>query len=259
MENKKVDYTLISKCYDETRVPSQNILESRLSKIINLGKISTSLVVLDVGCGTGIYTIPIAKKTNAIVFGLDSSKEMIRRAKMKKDNQVVEWLIGNAENLPFSNGHFDCVIMTTVIHQIVNRKKAVDEVYRVLKKNGTFLVLTKSHGHLRRSLLMDFPKARQIDLKRFPTILIIKHIMLSAGFENARYHVVFEGVTRVPMEDYLEKIRKKFIPTLTLLSEEDFQKGLNIFERKLKEKIGKQDTGNEITFETEDTFIVGEK
>jgi len=258
MENKKIDYTLISKCYDETRVPSQNILESRLSKIINLGKISTSLMVLDIGCGTGIYTIAIAEKTNAVVFGLDSSKEMIKRAKMKKDN-LVKWLIGNAENLPFNNGHFDCVIMNMVIHQIINRNKAVNEVYRVLKKNGTFLVMTKSHGHLRRSLLMDFPKTRQIDLKRFPTIPTIKHIMLSAGFENARYHVVSEGVTRVSMEDYLEKIRKKFISTLTLLSEEDFQKGLNIFEKKLKEKIGKQDTGNEITYETEDAFIVGEK
>lgn len=69
MQSKKVDYTLLSKYYDDVRVQPQNVLEFCLSKIVDLGKISTGSIVLDVGCGTGIYTIPLAKKTNAIVFG----------------------------------------------------------------------------------------------------------------------------------------------------------------------------------------------
>lgn len=260
MRSKKVDYTLISKYYDDTRVPLiQNVLEFYLSKIVDLGKVSSASMVLDVGCGTGIYTIPLAKKTNALVFGLDSAKEMIKKAKMKEDSRRVEWQIGDAEDLPFGNAHFDCAIMTLVIHQIVNKKKAIDAIYRVLKKNGTFVIVTKSHGQLRRSLIMDFPKTRQIDLKRFPTIPMLKYMLLSAGFENARYHVVSQGTTEVSMEGYLEKIRKKFISTLTLLSEEEFQEGLKIFENKLRGKWGKKDTGNKIIYEKEYTFVVGEK
>jgi len=232
MQSKKVDYTLISKYYNDTRAQPPNVLEFCLSKIVDLGKTSTGSIVLDVGCGTGIYTIPFAKKTNAVVFGLDSSKEMIKKAKMKEDSQRVEWQIGDAENLPFDNASFDCAIMTLVIHQIVNKKEAIDEIYRVLKKNGIFVIMTKSHGQLRRSLIMDFPKTRQIDLKRFPTIPMFKHMLLSAGFKNTRYHVVSAGITKVSMENYLEKIRKKFISTLTLLSEEEFQEGLKIFEKK---------------------------
>lgn len=254
MRSKKVDYTLLSECYDDVKVQPPNVLEFCLSKIVDLGKISTSSVVLDVGCGTGIYTIPLAKKTNAVIFGLDSSKEMIKKAKMKEDGQIVEWQIGDAENFPFDNAYFDCVIMTLVIHQIVNKKKAIDEVYRVLKKNGTFVIMTKSHGQLRRSLIMDFPKTRQIDLKRFPAVPMLKYMLLSAGFENARYHVVSAGTTKVSMKEYLEKIRKKFISTLTLLSEEEFQEGLRIFEKKLS-----QNSGNEIIYEKEYTFVVSEK
>jgi len=223
MQSKKVDYTLIYE-YDDTRVPSECVLEFCLSKIVDLGKVSAGSMVLDVGCGTGMYTIPLAKKTDAVVFGLDSSKEMVKKAEMKEDSQRVEWQIGDAENLPFDNASFGCAIMTLVIHQILNKKKAIHEIYRVLKKNGTFVIMTKPHGQLRRSLIMDFPKTRKIDLKRFPTVPILKHMLLSAGFKNTRYHVVSAETAEVSMEKYLEKIRKKFISTLTLLAKKSSKK-----------------------------------
>jgi len=258
MQSRKVDYTRISKYYDDTRVPSSHVLEFWLSKIVNLGKVSTDSMVLDIGCGTGIYTIPLARKAG-VVFGLDSAREMIKKARMKEDSQRVEWQIGDAENLPFDSAHFDCAIMTMVIHLMINKKKAIDEVHRVLKKNGTLVILTKSHGQLRRSEIMDFPKTKQIDLKRFPTIPTLKYMLLSAGFRNARYHVISRGVIKVPIEEYLEKIRKKYISTLTLLSEEEFQKGLKIFEKRLREKWVRKDDGNQIVYENEYTLVVGEK
>jgi len=259
MRSKKVDYTLISKYYDDTRVPSPHVLEFWLSKIVDLGRVSAGSMVLDIGCGTGIYTIPLAKKTGAVVFGLDSAKEMIREAGMKEDSQRVEWQVGDAENLPFDNAHFDCAFMTMVIHQIVNKGKAIEEIYRVLKKNRTLVIMTKSHGQLRKSEIMDFPGTRQIDLKRFPTIPMLKRMLSSAGFENARYHVVSRGNIKVSIEEYLERVKKKFISTLTLLSEEEFQKGLKIFEKRLREKWVQKGNGNEIVYENEYTFVVGEK
>jgi len=259
MQSKKVDYTLISKNYDDIRVPSPHVWEFWLSKIADLGKISVGSIVLDIGCGTGIYTIPLAKKTNTVVFGLDSAREMIKKARLKEYGQRVEWQVGDAENLPFDNAHFDCAIMTMVIHQMHNKQKAINEIYRVLKKNGSLVIMTKSQRQLRRSIIHDFPKTIQIDLKRFPTIPTLKHILLSASFENVRHYVVSGGLFRVSIEEYLEKVRKKFISTLTLLSEEDFQKGLKTFEKRLREKGTKKGTGNEIVDENEFTFVVGEK
>jgi len=66
MQTRKVDYTEISQCYDETRAPLiQGSLDSCLSKIVDLGKVTIASEVLDVGCGTGLYTIPLAERTNA--------------------------------------------------------------------------------------------------------------------------------------------------------------------------------------------------
>ena len=255
MQVKKVDYMKISQCYDETRVPLiQDTLRFCLSKIVDLGKIMGDSKVLDVGCGTGIYTIPLAERTNASVVGIDSSKDMIEQAEKKEDSKRIEWLIGNAEDLPFDNARFDCVFMTMVIHQVINKKKVISEIFRVLKRNGRFVIMTKSHGQLKRSLIMTFPKIRQIDLKRFPTIPELKNMLLSAGFRNIRYNVESVGTERIFIRDYLVKIRKKFISTLTLLSEEDFQRGLKVFEKKLTDKWGNE-TAKE-TILKEYTFVV---
>lgn len=149
--------------------------------------------------------------------------------------------------------------MTLVIHQIGNKKKTINEIHRVLKKNGRLVIITKSHGQLRKSTIWDFPKVRPIDLKRFPTIPMLKQTVSSAGFENVHHHVISRGTVSISIDEYLEKTKKRFLSTLTLLSEEDFQKGLKIFEKKLREKYGKKTGGNKITYENEYTFVVGKK
>ena len=255
MQGKKVDYTKISQCYDETRVPLiQDTLEFYLSKIVDLGKIKDGSKVLDVGCGTGIYTIPLARRTDALVVGLDSSKDMLEKANKKEGSHRVEWRIGDAEDLPFDDAHFDCAFMTMVIHQIVSKRRAIDEIHRVLKRKGRLVIMTKSYGQLKRSVIMSFPKTRKIDLERFPTIPTLKDMLSSVGFRNTRYHVVAAGTVNVPIEDFLDRTRKKFVSTLTLLSEEEFQKGLRTFERKMREKWE-----DEIIYVKEYTFVVGEK
>ena len=103
-------------------------------------------------------------------------------------------------------------------------------------------------------MVADFPKTRQIDLRRFPAIPILKDVLSSAGFEDTRYYLVSAGIAKVSIEDYLDKTRKKFISTLALLSEEEFRKGFKIFEKKLREK-----RGNEVVYEKEYTFVVGER
>lgn len=255
MQTRKVDYTKISQCYDETRAPLiQGSLDSCLSKIIDLGKMTIASKVLDVGCGTGLYTIPLVERTNASAIGVDSSKNMIKQARNKEDSKMVGWLICDAGNLPFDDSHFDCVFMTMVIHQVVNKKKAISEIFRVLKRAGRFVIMTKSHGQLKRSPIMTFPKIKQIDLQRFPTIPELRDMLLSAGFRKTWYNVESTGIREISVPDYLEKVGKKFISTLTLLNEEEFQRGLKIFEKTLTGKRGdktvKVRTLNEYTFVT---------
>jgi hypothetical protein len=70
-----------------------------------------------------------------------------------------------------------------------------------------------------------FPKAREIDRNRLPDIGVIEDSMRRAGFRSVRHEVVVQ-TPWTSAHDYLEKIRKKSISALTLLTDEEFAEGL---------------------------------
>lgn len=93
--------------------------------------------VLDIGCGSG-RLISELKLFGATVTACDISPEMVKRTKKKFPTlEVVE---GDMENLPFKDGAFDMVIATFVIVHLKDLEKAFDEVNRVLKDGGQFIV-----------------------------------------------------------------------------------------------------------------------
>lgn len=125
--------------------------------------------ILDVGCGTGIYAIELAK-LGAEVVGIDNSEEILNFAKEKlekingetfeKDNLKklegnlesqkeksklkVNFILGNAENLPFVNNSFDIVISILSLCFIKEHKKALAEMKRVAKEKVVIAVLNKN-------------------------------------------------------------------------------------------------------------------
>ena len=95
------------------------------------------LNVLDVGCGTG-RMVENLKKFGAKVTGLDVSEKMLAIA--KKHFSTTEFVLGDIEELPFEDESFDMVVATFVIVHLGTLQRAFDEVYRVLKPGGVFLV-----------------------------------------------------------------------------------------------------------------------
>jgi arsenite methyltransferase len=109
-----------------------------------LGPIHPGNTVLDIGCGAGVDTIIAALMvgSSGSVTGIDLVPEMLERA---KDNARlvgtlnVEFMEGSAEELPFSDNTFDVVTSNGVFNLVVDKVKALDEVYRVLKPGGRFM------------------------------------------------------------------------------------------------------------------------
>lgn len=95
------------------------------------------LQILDVGAGTGRVAVQLAQK-GAQVTACDISPQML--AVLAKKNPAIKTIVADAEDLPFDDGTFDSVIAAFLIVHLKSLHIFFNEVYRVLKYGGKFLV-----------------------------------------------------------------------------------------------------------------------
>ncbi len=96
--------------------------------------------VLDVGCGTGPVIELLAKKYPEKHFvGLDITPAMIEAAR-SKGLLNAEFVVGDAENLPFGDGGFDAVLCSNSFHHYPNPGAFLREAHRVLRPGGKLIL-----------------------------------------------------------------------------------------------------------------------
>jgi ubiquinone/menaquinone biosynthesis C-methylase UbiE len=97
--------------------------------------------ILDVGCGTGIFTADILS-LGARVVGLDISLPMLRRARQKTKGYPFQTVGGDMMHLPFCDACFEKVISVTSLEFVEDAKNAVSELFRVTQKEGLVMAAT---------------------------------------------------------------------------------------------------------------------
>ena len=105
--------------------------------------------VLDVACGTGDFSIAIAKAVKkGEVIGVDISKEMLEVMRQKvlknKLESIISQEVGDGEALRFPEGSFDRVVNAFGIRNFEDRDKGLREALRVLKSGGRLVILELS-------------------------------------------------------------------------------------------------------------------
>ncbi len=109
----------------------------------NMMEIKKGMKILDVGCGTGNFSVKLAKK-GCSVTGIDVSDEMLSIARKKASdlNLDIELMNMNVNNLSFDDNTFDGIISMTAFEFIEDAPKALKELLRVVKKGGQVLIGT---------------------------------------------------------------------------------------------------------------------
>jgi len=107
--------------------------------MLDLLKPAYGELVLDAGCGTGVFTLDILS-SGSKVTGLDISLPMLRHARAKLAFYPFYPVWGDISKLPFREGIFDKVVSITAIEFIKDAKACVAELFRVTKKGGVVAV-----------------------------------------------------------------------------------------------------------------------
>jgi SAM-dependent methyltransferase len=98
--------------------------------------------VIDVGCGPGNYTRPLAlASASGLTIGLDASEAMVAAAAERGGGENLAYIRGDACALPFGDESFDVACSVGVIHLIERPFAALDEMVRVLAPGGRLAVL----------------------------------------------------------------------------------------------------------------------
>ena len=116
--------------------PNIKSFRAEAAKRMNL---AAGLKVLDLGCGIGGATLPIADVTGptGLVAGVDISSALVEVAKRRAGNRPgLEFRVGEAGAIPYPNAFFDIARTERVFLYVPDRIAAVREMKRVVKPGG---------------------------------------------------------------------------------------------------------------------------
>jgi len=127
-------YDDISEGYEELHSEEQLKKIALIKKYIKLKKTDK---LLDVGCGTGLTTVP----WNCKRYGIDPAKKLLEKARNKDS---IEYKLAPAENIPYYDNFFDVVISITAIQNFEDIEKGLNEIKRVGKERFILSFLKRS-------------------------------------------------------------------------------------------------------------------
>jgi ubiquinone/menaquinone biosynthesis C-methylase UbiE len=228
MSSRAPDFGQLAPTYDELRPTDSNwweLFEVLVGEADLVGR-----RVLDVGCGTGRVAAALAERGSR-VWGVEPSPEMAERARARGVNVK----IAPAERLPFKEAWFERAVLWLVVH-LLDRPAAFAELARVLSPDGRIAIATFEPAHFDRYYLNRlFPSLERIDRARFPRPETLADELHNAGFQPRLLSLSQHAELGRP--EALERIRGRFISTLRLLDEAEFEDGLARAERELPERI----------------------
>ncbi len=169
--------------------------------------------ILDIATGTGDFAIEALKLNPNKIVGVDISKGMLAKGKIKikklKAEDIITLEYGDSEDLPFDDNYFDAITVGFGVRNFENLEKGLGEMLRVVKPNGTVAIL-------------EFSKPKRFPIKQgfnFYSKYILPKIGNTVSKDSSAYTYLPESVEAFPEGD-------DFVAILNKVGYKDVQQNL---------------------------------
>ncbi len=122
-------------------------LKRRVERIIAELDIKATDTILDCGCGDGLYLKTIRELGEYNILGFDLNGFSLKLAQGYISEYPAPLIQGSVCELPFEDNTFDKIFSTEVIEHIPDDRRALQEIYRVLKPGGILIVTVPNHNY----------------------------------------------------------------------------------------------------------------
>jgi demethylmenaquinone methyltransferase / 2-methoxy-6-polyprenyl-1,4-benzoquinol methylase len=190
------------------------------ARTVDIAGVLPGAAALDVCCGTGDLALELRRRVGPAgrVVGLDFSAPMLELAERKSAAQdaAVEWVQGNALELPFPDATFDAATVGFGVRNVADLGRAIAEMARVVRPGGTVAILeitTPQRPPLKWFYSIWFDRIVPLlgtlagdreaytylpsSVRRFPPAHDLAELMHSAGLRDVRYVVLAGGIVAI--------------------------------------------------------------
>ena len=187
--------------------------------LISLANIKPDFEVCDLASGTGDVATLIADKLSSSghITLSDINPDMLKIGRDKFLDRGLtkkaDFVVADAENLPFENNSFDLVTMAFGLRNVTNKKQAIQEINRILKPGGVALVMEFSHPEsgfkysfniipkLGELFAGDYDSYKYLveSIRRHPNQSVLRDWFIDSGFDECKVKNIHTGIVAIHM------------------------------------------------------------
>jgi ubiquinone/menaquinone biosynthesis C-methylase UbiE len=180
------EYDRLAAEYDRRWRP---YIDATLTAVLEAVQLNGSEILLDVPCGTGELARRLLPRYPGLrIIGADISLDMLRQADAKAIGRQASWLEADVARLPLRDGSFDVVVCANSFHYFPFPEESLREFKRVLKADGTLVLVDWCDNYLTCKLCSLWLKWTDPAFRRMYSLRDCRTLLEDAGFQVESLH-----------------------------------------------------------------------
>ena len=211
--------------YDAGRAVPEEALRDWRRALSNYLPPASPEPVVDLGCGTGLWTGTLHRWFGVDVVGVEPSAAMRAQAPAKGVEGHTFISGGRAEAIPLRDASCACAWLSTVVHHIEDLDACADELRRILVDGARVLIRNGFPGRSDDlTLFRYFPEAKRF-LEAFVSLEAVESSFGGAGFRREDLRPVPQ-TTATSLHDYAKRASLRSDSTLARMDDGAFDRGM---------------------------------